>query len=75
MITEEEYKKWKPLIDEYEHEIFMQERYDLEDDEDYWEDTEDEDDPLQSMFDDCTCGAYVLGKNGGIVHVSDCYCS
>lgn len=35
----------------------------------------DEDyDPLQCEFEECSCGAYGLSKTGKIVHLSDCIC-
>lgn len=37
-------------------------------------DDDDDYDPLESEFEHCTCGAYVLSDKGNIIKISDCYC-
>jgi len=43
------------------------------DDDDY-EDYDDDYDPLESLAENCTCGAYAFGKDGRWHHVADCCC-
>jgi len=64
MITKEQYEAAKRIVEEYERDEYEQGMIDAE----------DESDPFEEEYTNCTCGAYVLGKNGGVLHVSDCYC-
>lgn len=78
MITKEQYLAAKKIVDEYEHEECMQSMIDdLDDDEpdeDYDEMKEREEEENLALAYSCTCGAWVVGKDGKGHHVADCCC-
>lgn len=86
MITEEEYKKAKAIVEEYELEEFetghriADEELNFMDYDD--EEDEDEDDIIERLANDrfelalsCSCGAWTLSEDKTkVFHVADCIC-
>ena len=78
MVTHEQYLAAKRIIEQYEHEQELQ-GWDDED-EDYderdWvlEEEERQEEEDFERASSCTCGAWIINKNGKGVHVADCYC-
>lgn len=73
-ITKEQYEAAKKIVEGYERNSYEEEMLMVEDDLEEYSDDEDEHDPLEDEYINCKCGAYVLGKHGGILKLSDCYC-
>lgn len=80
---EEIHKYSNELIDtlsqKYGYEKRFNDSWQTEDDwdadwEDDFYDDDDEEDELQDLGENCTCGAYIIGKDGSWKHVSDCCC-
>lgn len=79
MITHEQYLEYKKLVEEYEQaeyeekqrEVDKEFEWEDEDDED-WEERREEERAETAM--NCTCGAWVIGKDGRGYHVADCIC-
>lgn len=76
MITKEEYLKAKAIVDEYEQEEYEQGMRDAEEDDDFDEDDLEEQREMERAETamNCSCGAWVIGKDGRGYHVADCIC-
>lgn len=48
-----------------------------DDDEDYYDEDDEQDRQDEEDFEracSCTCGAWIVNKNGKGIHVADCFC-
>lgn len=77
MITKEQYEEAKRIVAQYEHEegleLSMEDDDDFDGDEDDdFEERQDEEDYERALS--CTCGAWIVGKDGKGYHVADCFC-
>lgn len=75
-ITKEQYEAAKKIVEVYERQEWEDGQREAEAflDDDLEDDDEEYSDPLESEFEHCTCGAYVLSDKGNIIKISDCYC-
>jgi hypothetical protein len=77
MITKEQYEAAKKIVDQYEYEEYLAGMLEAEEEDDYdenddWQERQDEEDYERACS--CTCGAWVVGKDGRGYHVADCFC-
>lgn len=78
MITFQEYQKALQIVREFEEQ--NDPNFEAWDDDDFderdWEEEEAEAEEERRMetASACTCGAWVINKNGQAVHIADCYC-
>lgn len=76
-ISKEEYAKALKIVQAYEEqERYYEELFEDDDDERDWEleEEEAEEERRMEIASICTCGAWVIGKDGRAYHVADCYC-
>lgn len=82
MITKEQYEAAKRIVDEHEQDEYeeaMRQADDYLEDDDYGIDRDLDEQERQEDEDferacSCTCGAWVVGKDGRGYHVADCFC-
>lgn len=77
MITDEQFNAAQAIIEQYHRERQQQAEWELEDE--IYEDDEDDieerrENERYEMALNCSCGAWIIGKSGNILHCADCIC-
>lgn len=76
-ISYEQYQKALEIVQAYEEQLRYEEQ-DYEDDfgDRDWEaeEAEAEEERRMEIASSCSCGAWIVNKDGIVLHVADCYC-